>query len=93
MGMIFFWYDESSSALRCGGVSMVNLGDYRELVYLDGGQDGVCLAHYAYDDGALLDGFLCVLDLEDSALRRAVAVSYSLIIAAVTTYKVTESLS
>lgn len=30
------------------------------------------LADNAYDDGTLLDGFLCILDLEDTALRGAV---------------------
>lgn len=40
--------------------------------YLEGGQNGVCLADNSNDYRTLLDGFLCILDLEDAALRRAV---------------------
>ena len=36
---------------------------------LERGEDGVGFADDADDDGALLDGFLRVLDLEDAALR------------------------
>ena len=38
---------------------------------LDCGEDGVRLADDANDDGTLLDGFLGIFDLEDTALRRA----------------------
>jgi len=37
-------------------------------VYLEGGEDGVGFADYADDYGALFDGFLGILDLEDAAL-------------------------
>lgn len=36
--------------------------------HLNGGEDRVCLADNAYNDGTLLDSFLCVLDLEDATL-------------------------
>ena len=41
--------------------------------YLEGGKDSVSLADDAYNDGTLLDSFLCIFDLEDTALWRAVA--------------------
>jgi len=37
-------------------------------LYLEGGEDGVGFADYADDHGTLFDGFLCILDLEDTAL-------------------------
>lgn len=47
------------------------------------------------DDGTLLNSFLCVLDLEDAALRRAVASLASRLWGwrCGASYKVTESLS
>jgi hypothetical protein len=36
--------------------------------YLEGSEDGMCLADDSDDDGTLLDGFLRVLDLEDATL-------------------------
>lgn len=38
---------------------------------LDCGEDGVRLADNSNDDGTLLDSFLGIFDLEDTALRRA----------------------
>lgn len=35
----------------------------------------MCLADDAHDDRTLLDGFLCVFNLEDATLWRAVLVS------------------
>jgi hypothetical protein len=35
-------------------------------------EHGVCLANQPDDDGALLDGFACIFDLEDTSLWRAV---------------------
>ena len=40
-------------------------------MYLQRSEHGMCLAHDTHDDGALLDGFLRVLDLEDAALGGA----------------------
>lgn len=40
-------------------------------IYFDGGEDGVSFTAYANDDGALLDCFGGVFDLEDAALGRA----------------------
>lgn len=41
-------------------------------MYLQGGEDGMCLADNSNNDGSLLDGFLGVFDLEDATLWRAV---------------------
>jgi hypothetical protein len=40
-------------------------------MYLQGYQDGVSFADYAYNHRSLLYSFRCIFDLEDSALRRA----------------------
>lgn len=67
------------------------------LRYLEGGKDGVGFADDAHDDGALLYGLLCVLNLEDTALGGAGRESVSLrevsICVFTSSYKVTESLS
>jgi hypothetical protein len=49
------------------------------IAYLQGGEHGMCLADDAHDNRSLLDGFLCVFNLEDAALRRAVLVSETFI--------------
>lgn len=43
------------------------------LAYLDSCQYGVGFAHDAHHNTTLLDGLLCVLDLEDTTLGRAIA--------------------
>lgn len=55
------WRGKGEQVRRCKG-SKSNL---------QGGEDSMGLADDAYDDGTLLDGFLCVFDLEDTALWRA----------------------
>ena len=48
---------------------------WRERADLEGCEDDMFLADEADDYGALLDGFLGILDLEYSSLRRAGKVS------------------
>ena len=43
-----------------------------EAIYLQRDEDCMCLASYPHHDGALFHGFRGILDLENTALRRAV---------------------
>ena len=38
------------------------------LAYLDSREDGMCLANYTHHDRALLNSFLCILNLENATL-------------------------
>ena len=77
----FFWYDESSSALRWMIYVSQDSGLWQGAwvrgcgcawTYLDCCKDDVGFAHDADDDGALLDGLTRILDLEDATLWGAV---------------------
>ena len=46
--------------------------DISEMSNLEADQHGMCLVDESHYDGTLLDGFLCIFDLEDPALRGAV---------------------
>lgn len=75
----FFWYEESSSALRCGGgarlvrgaLGVRGEGKEEGAKYLDRAEDGVRLARHPNDYGTLLNRLGGIFDLEDAALRRA----------------------
>jgi hypothetical protein len=82
ISMIFFWYEESSSALRWVANPDVSFQIRWSFLgvsaNLESNQHGMCLVHQSHHDGSLLHGFLCIFYLEDTALWGAVIARVSI---------------
>lgn len=78
--MTFFWYDESSSALRLfyHTLGLETFVDLRE-IYLQCHKDSMCLTDYPHNYRALFYRFLCILDLKYSALWRTMGLMSELL--------------